>query len=60
MGYSREHDLHRWLLRIWALRAAWGSPAELSAELGAALGLHAHDPGQMLRANPDERITADA
>jgi hypothetical protein len=60
MGYTREHELHRWLLRIWALRAAWGAPGELTATLAAALGLTAHDPGGWLPDILEERTTADA
>jgi hypothetical protein len=56
MGYTREHELHRWLLRIWALRAAWGAPADLVATLEAALGL----TGPAQQQTPDERTTADA
>jgi acyl-CoA dehydrogenase-like protein len=39
MGYTREYPLHRWLTRIWALRAAWGTPTEHRAALAAELGL---------------------
>ena len=27
IGYTAEHDLSQWLLRVQALRAAWGDPA---------------------------------
>jgi alkylation response protein AidB-like acyl-CoA dehydrogenase len=38
-GYTREYPLHRWLLRIWALRAAAGPVATHRGVLAAALGL---------------------
>jgi len=44
MGYTREYPLHRWLTRIWALRAAWGTPAAGRAVLAAQLGLVAARP----------------
>ena len=28
IGYTYEYDLHLWMKRAWALRAAWGSSAE--------------------------------
>lgn len=28
IGYTFEYDLHLWMKRAWALRVAWGSPAE--------------------------------
>ena len=27
IGYTFEYDLHLWMKRVWALSAAWGSPA---------------------------------
>jgi len=27
IGYTREHDLHLYLSRVWALAAAWGDAA---------------------------------
>ena len=27
IGYTAEHDLSQWLLRVQALRSAWGDPA---------------------------------
>ena len=33
IGYTEEHDLSRWLLRIRALHSAWGSPAFHRARL---------------------------
>ena len=27
IGYTAEHDLSQWLLRVQALRPAWGDPA---------------------------------
>jgi alkylation response protein AidB-like acyl-CoA dehydrogenase len=27
IGFTAEHDLSLWLLRVQALRAAWGDPA---------------------------------
>jgi len=39
MGYTREYPLHRWLLRIWALHAAWGPEGRHRALLAASLGL---------------------
>lgn len=59
MGYTREHELHRWLLRIWALRAAWGAPGELLTTLQAALGLDAQLTGQE-PVSTDERTRTDA
>jgi alkylation response protein AidB-like acyl-CoA dehydrogenase len=44
MGYTREYPLHRWLLRIWALRAASGPSAAHRAVLAAALGLEPRHP----------------
>ena len=38
-GYTREYPLHRLLLRIWALTAAWGTPSHHRAALAAALKL---------------------
>ena len=38
-GYTREYPLHRRLLRIWALHAAWGPEARHRALLAASLGL---------------------
>ena len=26
IGYTTEHDLSQWLLRVQALRSAWGDP----------------------------------
>jgi hypothetical protein len=37
IGYTEEYDLSRWLLRIRALRSAWGSPAYLRERLLADL-----------------------
>lgn len=37
IGYTEEYDLSRWLLRIRALRSAWGSPASLRERLFADL-----------------------
>jgi alkylation response protein AidB-like acyl-CoA dehydrogenase len=39
IGYTREYPLHRWLLRIWALHAAWGPEGRHRALLAASLGL---------------------
>ncbi|MFI7589772.1 acyl-CoA dehydrogenase family protein [Spongisporangium articulatum] len=43
MGYTREHPLHRWLTRIWALQAAWGTGAEHREVVARALGLIEED-----------------
>lgn len=37
IGYTEEYDLSLWLLRIRALRSAWGSPAHLRERLLADL-----------------------
>ena len=37
IGYTEEHDLHLWLLKVRALAAAWGSQAEHRARVMAAL-----------------------
>jgi alkylation response protein AidB-like acyl-CoA dehydrogenase len=45
MGYTREYPLHRWLFRIWALQAAWGTGAQHRAALARHLGVRAADHG---------------
>ena len=31
IGFTQEHDLSLWLLRVQALRSAWGDPSDASA-----------------------------
>ena len=37
IGYTEEHDLHLWLLKVRALAGAWGSLAEHRARVMAAI-----------------------
>jgi len=37
IGYTWEYDLHLWMKRAWALRAAWGSAAEHRERIGDAI-----------------------
>jgi hypothetical protein len=37
IGYTEEHDLHLWLLKVRALAGAWGSQAEHRARVMAAI-----------------------
>jgi len=37
IGYTAEHDLHRWLTKVRALIPAWGTQAQHRAEVMAAL-----------------------
>ena len=37
IGYTVEHDLHLWLLKVHALTGAWGSQAEHRARVMAAI-----------------------
>jgi len=37
IGYTREHDLHLWLMKVRALAGAWGSQAEHRARVMAGL-----------------------
>jgi alkylation response protein AidB-like acyl-CoA dehydrogenase len=37
IGYTEEHDLHLWLLKVRALAGAWGSQAEHRARVLAAI-----------------------
>jgi alkylation response protein AidB-like acyl-CoA dehydrogenase len=37
IGYTEEHDLHLWLLKVRSLAGAWGSQAEHRARVMAAL-----------------------
>ena len=37
IGYTQEHDLHLWLMKIRALAGAWGSQAEHRARVMAGL-----------------------
>ena len=39
IGYTEEHDLHLWLLKVRALAGAWGSQAEHRARLMAAISV---------------------
>ena len=37
IGYTEEHDLHLWLLKVRALAGAWGSQAEHRARIMTAI-----------------------
>jgi alkylation response protein AidB-like acyl-CoA dehydrogenase len=37
IGFTTEHDLHRYLRRIWVLDQLFGSSAVLTKQLGADL-----------------------
>ena len=37
IGYTFEHDLHLWMKRVWALRAAWGDEAWHRARVAEAV-----------------------
>ena len=37
IGYTEEHDLHLWLMKVRALAGAWGSQAEHRAQVMAAI-----------------------
>jgi hypothetical protein len=37
IGFTPEHDLSLWLLRVQALRSAWGTPEEHRRRVLAAL-----------------------
>ena len=37
IGYTQEHDLHLWLMKVRALAGAWGSQAEHRARVMAGL-----------------------
>ena len=39
IGYTLEHDLHLWLTRGWALRAAYGDAAWHRRRVARALGI---------------------
>jgi len=39
IGYTQEHDLHLWLLKVRALAGAWGSQAEHRARVMAAISV---------------------
>jgi hypothetical protein len=39
IGYTEEHDLHLWLLKVRALAGAWGSQAEHRARVMAAIAV---------------------
>ena len=45
IGYTEEHDLHLWLLKVRALAGAWGSQAEHRARVMAAIALPAGADG---------------
>ena len=46
IGYTEEHDLHLWLLKVRALAGAWGSQAEHRARVMAAISVSAEGAGQ--------------
>ena len=52
IGYTQEHDLHLWLMKVRALAGAWGSQAEHRARVMAA------SPGR--RHGPDQRAAGPA
>jgi hypothetical protein len=39
IGYTEEHDLHLWLLKVRALAGAWGSQAEHRTRVMAAISV---------------------
>jgi alkylation response protein AidB-like acyl-CoA dehydrogenase len=41
IGYTEEHDLHLWLLKVRALAGAWGSQSEHRARVMAAISVSA-------------------
>jgi Acyl-CoA dehydrogenase, C-terminal domain len=41
IGYTEEHDLHLWLLKVRALTGAWGSQSEHRARVMAAISIPA-------------------
>ncbi len=41
IGYTEEHDLHLWLLKVRALAGAWGSQSEHRARVMAAISIPA-------------------
>jgi alkylation response protein AidB-like acyl-CoA dehydrogenase len=45
IGYTEEHDLHLWLLKVRALAGAWGSQAEHRARVMAAISAPANADG---------------
>ncbi len=45
IGYTEEHDLHLWLLKVRALAGAWGSQAEHRARVMAAISVPAGADG---------------
>jgi alkylation response protein AidB-like acyl-CoA dehydrogenase len=45
IGYTQEHDLHLWLMKVRALAATWGSQAEHRARIMAALTAAANQAG---------------
>jgi alkylation response protein AidB-like acyl-CoA dehydrogenase len=45
LGYTEEHDLHLWLLKVRALAGAWGSLAEHRARVMAAISAPADRTG---------------
>src|SRR6266516_4214428 len=44
IGYTEEHDLHLWLLKVRALAGTWGSQTEHRARVMAAISLPADEP----------------
>ena len=46
IGYTEEHDLHLWLLKVRALAGAWGSQAEHRARVMAAISAPADGAGR--------------
>ncbi len=50
IGYTEEHDLHLWLLKVRALAGAWGSQAEHRARVMAAISVP--DGGQETAREP--------
>ncbi len=44
IGYTEEHDLHLWLMKVRALAGAWGSQAEHRARVMAAISVPGGGP----------------
>ena len=45
IGYTEEHDLHLWLLKVRALAGAWGGQSEHRARVMAAISVPADGAG---------------
>jgi hypothetical protein len=58
IGYTEEHDLHLWLLKVRALAGAWGSQAEHRARVMAAISAPENEQAAAGRANAAGRAAA--